>query len=80
MNLYIQDTLNLARRRKYNKVILISNIPIHREGKYFAEEARKILGFNAVVLFHSFDENHLNEQWLKDFPNALFSNKKELSN
>lgn len=80
-NLYVvakvEDALNLVRKKRFNKIILISNIGIRYGGRYFAEQARKILGFNAVVLFQSYDTSHLKEDWLKNFPNALFSNKEE---
>ena len=76
-NVYFASTtdeaLKLVERKKKNKIILISNIGKHHRGKKFVEEARKIIGSNVIVLFSSFDQKHL--EWLKEFPNALFSNE-----
>ena len=76
MNCYLAGTtekaLEIIKRKKYNKIILISNIGKDLAGKKFVEVARKILGFNVMVLFFSADRNHLS--WIKDFPNALYTN------
>ena len=75
MNAYfessIEKALELIQRKKYNKIILISNIGLDLSGKRFVEIARKILGFNVMVLFYSKNKNHLS--WLQNFPNALFT-------
>ena len=75
MNVYfensIEDALRIIARKKYNKIILISNIGLDLSGKKFVEIARKILGFDVVVLFFSANKNHFN--WLKDFNNALYT-------
>ena len=80
-NLYIatstQEGLTLVDKKKYNKIILMSNIGQDLSGKDFIEKARKILGFNAIVLFSALDLSHL--KWLKTFPNALFSSKAEFT-
>ena len=60
-------------RKKYNKIILISNIGADYGGRTFVEEARKILNNNIIVLFNAYNIDHL--KWVKDFPNALFSNE-----
>ena len=77
MNAYFIDNnekaLEIIKRKKYNKIILISNIGQDLAGKKFVEVARKILGFNAPVLFFSGNQTHLS--WLKDFPNALYTNQ-----
>ena len=52
---------------------MISNIGLDLGGKKFVEVARKILGFNAPVLFFSANRNHFS--WLKDFPNALYTSQ-----
>jgi len=70
-----EKALELIERKKFNKIILISNIGLDYSGKKFAEIARKILGFNVVVLFFSNNNNHL--KWIKDFPNSLYTNKIE---
>ena len=76
MNAYFEDSLEKAleiiKRKKYNKIILISNIGLDKSGKKFIEVARKILGFNVVVLFFSQNASHFS--WLQNFPNALYTN------
>ena len=75
MNAYFESSLERAleiiKRKRNNKIILISNIGLDLAGKKFVEVARKILGFNVMVLFFSGNPDHLN--WLKDFPNALYT-------
>ena len=70
------EALKLVWKKKYNKIILISNcgdkIIDEYEGKIFADKARKILGFNAFILFFGSWEGHLN--WIKNYPNCLFTN------
>ena len=77
MNAYftvsIEKGLEIIKRKKYNKIILISNIGQDLAGKKFVEVARKMLGFNVPVLFFSGNQSHLS--WLKDFPNALYTNQ-----
>ena len=68
-----EEALTLIKRKKYNKIILISNIGTDLGGKKFVEEARKIINSDIVVLFNAFSIDHL--KWVKDFPNALFSNE-----
>jgi len=67
-----EEALALIKRKKYNKIILISNIGTNKEGKTFVENARSILGGNIVVLFNAYNVDHL--KWVKKFPNAFFSN------
>ena len=75
MNVYfensIEKALEIIKRKKYNKIILISNIGLDLSGKKFVETARKILGFNVMVLFFSVNQNHFS--WLQNFPNALYT-------
>ena len=75
MNVYfentIEDALRIIARKKYNKIILISNIGLDLSGKKFVEIARKILGFDVMVLFFSANKKHFN--WLKNFNNALYT-------
>ena len=73
-NLYIegntQSALKLVWRKRFNKIILITNVGKNLEGKEFVDKVRKILQFNVMVLFFTSDLNHLN--WIKDYPNSLF--------
>jgi hypothetical protein len=70
----IEKGLEIIQRKRYNKIILISNIGKDLAGKKFVEVARKILGFNVMVLFFSNNKN--NFSWLQNFPNALYTNNK----
>jgi hypothetical protein len=76
INVYIESStekaLELINRKKYNKIILISSIGLDLSGKTFVETARKILGFDVMVLFFSANKKHL--KWIQDFPNALYTN------
>lgn len=80
MNLYFENSLEkaleLVKRKKFNKIILISNIGKDLSGKRFVEISRKILGFPIIILFFSNNSSHLS--WLKDFPNVLFTNGKNM--
>ena len=69
-----EEALKLVNRKKYNKIILISNVRPDLEGKKFVEQARQIIGNNVIVLFLSFSIQHL--EWIKNYENALFSNEK----
>ena len=69
----IEKALEIVKRKKYNKIILISNIGLDLSGKKFIEIARTILGFNIPILFFSNNKNHLS--WIQNFPNALFTDK-----
>ena len=64
--------MNLIRRKKYNKIILISNIGTDLGGKKFVDQARNILGNDVIVLFSAYNTEHI--KWVKDYKNALFSN------
>ena len=75
INLYgvgeFNEALDIIKRKKYNKVILLSNVGIVDKTIQFIKEIRTILKFNVVVLFFTASLSHLN--WIKDFPNALFT-------
>ena len=75
MNAYfvgtIEKGLEIILRKRYNKIILISNIGKDLSGKKFVEVARKILGFDVLVLFFSNNKNNFG--WLQTFPNALYT-------
>ena len=78
-NIYVfdnsEEALKLIKRKKYNKIILLSNIGPNCEGKTFINKARKILGSNIIALFLAYNEAHLN--WVTKYKNALFSNSSE---
>ncbi len=78
-NLYYEtnekDALKLIWRKKYNKIILLSNCGANYAGRNFVDKARKILQFNVMVLFFGCNINHLN--WIKDYPNSLFTDVDE---
>ena len=73
-NLYTEsDTksaLKLVWRKKYNKIILITNVGKDLEGKKYIDKVRKILQCDAMVLFFTNNFDHLD--WIKDYPNSLF--------
>jgi hypothetical protein len=79
MNAYFESSLEKAleiiKRKKSNKIILISNIGLDKAGKKFVEVARKILGFNVMVLFFSANPDHFS--WLQEFPNALYTSNED---
>ena len=66
------EALKCVNRKKYNKIILISNAGLNLEGKNFVDEARKIIGNDVIVLFLSYSSAHL--KWITRYKNALFSN------
>ena len=68
-----EEALNLIRRKKYNKIILISNVGTDLSGKKFVSEARKIIGNDVIALFMAYNISHLD--WIKDYKNAIFSNE-----
>ena len=80
MNIYfeisIEKSLKFLLKNKFDKVILISNIGLDLSGKRFIEIARKILGFDIIVLFYSNNLNHL--KWVTEFTNCLFASKYDI--
>ena len=67
-----EEALKLVERKKYNKIILISNVGTDLGGKKFVDKAREIIGNDVIVLFLAYNIDHL--EWIKDYKNALFSN------
>ena len=67
-----EEALKLIKRKKYNKIILLSNIGTDFGGKKFIDKARKIIGNDVIVLFSAYNIEHI--KWVKDYKNALFSN------
>ena len=76
-NIYTCETTNealeIVKRKKYNKIILISNVGSDLGGKEFIEQARKIIGNDVITLFLAYNIKHLD--WIKNYKNALFSNE-----
>jgi len=67
-----EEALELVNRKKYNKIILISNVGVDKGGKKFVEKARQIIGNDVIALFLAYQISHLD--WIKNFKNAIFSN------
>ena len=67
-----EEALELVKRKKYNKIILLSNVGADQGGKKFIEKAREIIGNDVITLFLAYQTSHLN--WIKNFKNAIFSN------
>ena len=80
MNIYFEssteEALKFILRRKHNKIILITSIGLDLSGKKFIEIARKILGFDVMVLFFSANNAHL--QWIQNFKNCLYTDKADI--
>ena len=60
-----KEALKLVKRKKYNKIILISNVGDDLSGKKFIEDARKILKNEVIVLFLAYNTKHI--EWNKKF-------------
>ena len=67
------EAINLIKRKKYSKIILISNVGTDLGGKDFVTKARNIIGSDVITLFLAYKETHL--KWIKNFKNAIFSNE-----
>ena len=67
-----QEALELVKKKKYNKIILISNVGTDLGGKKFIDQSREIIGNDVITLFLAYNISHLN--WIKNYKNALFSN------
>ena len=68
-----EEALELVNRKKYNKIILISNVGTDLGGKKFVDKAREIIGENVIALFLAYRIDHL--KWITKYKNALFSNE-----
>ena len=69
-----EEALKLVNRKKYNKIILISNVRPDYEGRKFIDQARQIIGSNVIALFLCYAGAHL--KWIKDYKNGLYANEK----
>ena len=67
-----EEALAMIKRKKYNKIILLSNIGSDYGGKDFISNARKIIGNDVIALFLAYNEKHL--KWVTKYKNSLFSN------
>ena len=67
-----EEALELVNRKKYNKIILITNVGKNKAGKTFIDKAREIIGNDVIALFLAYMKSHLD--WIKNYKNALFSN------
>jgi len=70
-----EEALELVKRKKYNKIILISNAGTDLSGKKFVIDARKIIGNDVIALFLCYNIEHL--KWIVKLKNAIFSNEPE---
>ena len=68
-----EKALHFLARRKHDKIILVTSIGKDLSGKRFIEIARKIFGFDIMVLFFSNNTNHF--EWIQNFQNCLYTNK-----
>ena len=68
-----EEALKIIKKKKYNKIILISNVGTDLGGKDFIIKAREIIGSNVIALFLAYNIRHID--WIKNFKNALFSNE-----
>jgi hypothetical protein len=73
-----EKALKLLLNKKNEKVILITSISKDLSGKRFVEIARKIYGFDIIVLFYS--NNPKNLKWITKFPNCLYANQSNILN
>ena len=69
----IENALELIKRKKLNKIILISNIGLDLSGKKLMEIARKILDFPVIILF--FSQNFMHLKWIQEEKNILFTSE-----
>ena len=65
-----EEALELVNRKKYNKIILISNVGSDMGGKKFIDKAREIIGNDVIVLFLAYNTDHLN--WIKNIKMLYF--------
>ena len=67
-----KEALELVKKKKHNKIILMSNAGADKGGKDFIDKARMIIGSNVICLFSAYMIEHL--EWISKYPNSLFSN------
>ena len=70
----IDEALEIIKRKRFNKVIIISNIGNNVDiAKQFIKDIREILKFNVVILFFTSKASH--SEWIKEIPNVLFTTR-----
>ena len=70
-----EEALKLVEKKKFNKIILMSNVGSDFGGRDFVNKARQIIGKEVICLFLAYMEEHL--QWIVNYKNSLFSNDPE---
>ena len=66
-----EDALKLVKRKKYNKIIIITNG--NNDGRDFIINARRIIGSNAIAAVTAYDvSGHIS--WVKQMENVLLLN------
>ena len=69
-----EEGLKLIKRKKYNKIILITNA--NNDAKQYINDAREIIGSNCISLVSSYyPPRHLG--WVSQMRNTLISNRKD---
>ena len=73
-----EEALKFLVKRKYDKIILITTLEHDLSGKRFIEIARKIFGFDIMVLFYIniYNKNYL--EWIQNYQNCLYTNEKKV--
>ena len=66
-----EEALSLVNRKKYNKIILISNAGVNYDGRTFVDQARKIIGNDVIV--QDFNIIHTNNSYWRNFTNEFKS-------
>ena len=69
-----EEGLNLIKKKKYNKIILITNA--NNNAKEYINKAREIIGCNCFSLVSSFSPS-MHIEWVSKMKNVLISNQKE---
>ncbi|KAK8839761.1 hypothetical protein M9Y10_031466 [Tritrichomonas musculus] len=67
----VDEALEIIKRKKKNKIKLITNGGINLTGKKLIEEARKIIGSNFVCFVFASSRNHI--KWVSKMENVLFT-------
>ena len=70
------EALKYVNRKKFNKIILISNVGTDFGGQKFVTAARQIIGGNVIALFNAYNTQHL--RWITQWKNTLFLNNDKL--
>jgi hypothetical protein len=71
-----KEAIDLIKKKKYNKIILMSNAGKKLIGRDFIDDARKIICNDVIALFVAYKEEHL--KWIKNYKNGIFCNELDL--